>query len=110
MRRVTIIALCLIALYGCRSTTTTDSGLLEPKIQLALDEYYDGIIKLQSKREVEPIDETRTFGRVENEDVILEYRNPENRHNAIDLILTIKSTGEQIEIVLPPKPKDLNPH
>lgn len=104
MKIVSGLVFGVVLCSGCQSVPDKQVAGRQPGIQLALDEYNDGIIKLQAAPPtVAPLlDETRNYGRVESEGVILEYMNrPTTITQAYRLMLTIKSTGEQIEIVLP---------
>ncbi len=98
-----LIILSLICFFSCKQNK---APIKDIHLEIALDEYADGIIKLQhspSTRRL--IDQTIDFGLVENESIKLEYvtKKVVGPGYAYSLILTIKSTGERYEIVLPGK-------
>lgn len=99
-----LIILSLTLLFSCKQNKSPIKPIY---LEIALDEYADGVIKLQPSHGQlhDKIDQTRDFGLVENADIKLEYvtKKVVGPGYAYSLILTIKSTGERYEIVLPGK-------
>jgi hypothetical protein len=106
--KLVIITLCG-ALIACQDESTTAKDKDETsthknqRYELALDEYEDGILKLQLVNPASLVDSSTAYGSVEDDQIKLEYATSEKPtiNGAYLLYLTMKETGQVIEIALP---------